>query len=61
MLLSFLDVGFGETHRRGKGFDPPPDGEPKTDPRYVKAPRTVPRYPRHSTGYGGIYRCGSDA
>ena len=41
----FLDVGFGETHRRAKGFDPPPDGEPKTDPRYVKPPAPFPDTP----------------
>ena len=41
----FLDVGFGETHRRAKGFDPPPDGESKTDPRYVKPPPTFPDNP----------------
>ena len=41
----FLDIGFGETHRRAKGFDPPPDGEPKTDPRYVKPPPTFPDIP----------------
>ena len=34
----FLDVGFGETHRRGAGFDNQPAGEEKTDPRYVKPP-----------------------
>lgn len=38
----FLDVGFGETHRRAKGFAPPPEGEEKTDPRYVKPPPTFP-------------------
>jgi len=41
----FLDVGFGETHRRQKGFDPPPDGVPKTDPRYVKPPAPFPDTP----------------
>lgn len=41
----FLDIGFSETHRKGKGFDPPPDGEPKTDPRYVKPPPTFPDNP----------------
>ncbi len=41
----FLDIGFGETHRKAKGFDPPPDGEPKTDPRYVKPPPTFPDTP----------------
>ena len=45
MFLSFWDVGFGETHRRGKGFDPPPDGEPKTDPRYVQPPAPFPDTP----------------
>ena len=34
----FLDVGFGETHRRGARFDNQPEGEEKTDPRYVKPP-----------------------
>ncbi len=34
----FLDVGFGETHRRAKGFAPQPDGESKTDARYVRPP-----------------------
>ena len=34
----FLDVRFGETHRRGAGFDNQPAGEEKTDPRYVKPP-----------------------
>mgnify|MGYP001211499239 CR=1 FL=1 len=32
----FLDVGFGETHRRGRGFAPQPGNEPQTDPRYVR-------------------------
>ena len=41
----FLDVGFGETHRRQKGFDPPPAGEAKTDPRYVKPPAPFPDTP----------------
>ena len=41
----FLDIGFSETHRKGKGFDSPPDGEPKTDPRYVKPPPTFPDNP----------------
>lgn len=41
----FLDVGFSETHRKGKGFDPPPEGELKTDPRYVKPPPTFPDNP----------------
>ena len=41
----FLDVGFGETHRRGEGFDPQPDGEPKTDPRYVTPPAPFPDTP----------------
>lgn len=41
----FLDVGFGETHRRQKGFDPQPEGEQKTDPRYVKPPAPFPDTP----------------
>jgi N-sulfoglucosamine sulfohydrolase len=41
----FLDVAFGETHRRGDSFDPQPDGEPKTDPRYVKPPAPFPDTP----------------
>lgn len=41
----FLDIGFSETHRRGKGFAPPPDGEAKTDPRYVKPPAPFPDTP----------------
>jgi len=41
----FLDVGFGETHRRAKGFAPQPAGEPKTDPRYVKPPAPFPDTP----------------
>ena len=38
----FLDVGFGETHRRGTGFDNQPVGEIRTDPRYVKPPAPFP-------------------
>lgn len=34
----FLDVGFSATHRKGRGFDPPPEGETPTDPRYVRPP-----------------------
>ncbi len=38
----FLDVGFSETHRarsvKPGGFAPQPNGEAKTDPRYVKPP-----------------------
>ena len=41
----FLDIGFSETHRKGQGFDPPPEGEPKTDPRYVKPPAPFPDNP----------------
>ena len=41
----FLDIGFSETHRKAKGFDPPPEGEPKTDPRYVKPPAPFPDNP----------------
>ncbi len=41
----FLDIGFSETHRRGKGFAPPPDGEAKTDARYVKPPAPFPDTP----------------
>ena len=41
----FLDIGFSETHRRAKGFAPPPDGEAKTDPRYVKPPAPFPDTP----------------
>lgn len=32
----YLDIGFSETHRKGRGFDPPPEGEPRTDARYVR-------------------------
>ena len=38
----FLDVAFGETHRSGEGFAPQPDGQPKTDPRYVQPPASLP-------------------
>ncbi len=38
----FLDVGFFETHRRGPGFDPQPEGKPPTDARFVKPPPTLP-------------------
>ncbi len=41
----FLDVGFTATHRKGTGFDPPPDGQPKTDPRYVAPPPVMPDDP----------------
>ena len=44
-LHFFLDVGFGETHRRAKGFRSAHRMEnPKTDPRYVKPPRAISRY-----------------
>ena len=38
----FLDVAFGETHRRAEGFAPQPDGGEKTDPRFVKPPAPFP-------------------
>ena len=38
----FLDVGFGETHRRAKGFDPPPEGEPENRSTLCKTSCTVP-------------------
>ena len=41
----FLDIGFGETHRMGNGFSPPPAGEPTTDPRYIKIPAPYPDTP----------------
>ncbi len=41
----FLDVGFGETHRRGAGFAPQPDGEAQTDPRFVRPPAPFPDTP----------------
>lgn len=41
----FLDVGFGETHRMADGFSPPPEGEPPTDPRYIRAPAPFPDTP----------------
>ena len=41
----FLDVGFGETHRRGAGFAPQPEGEAPTDPRYVRPPAPFPDTP----------------
>ncbi|MXX04837.1 MAG: sulfatase [Gemmatimonadetes bacterium] len=41
----FLDVGFGETHRRGAGFAPQPDGEPPADPRFVRPPAPFPDTP----------------
>ena len=41
----FLDVGFTATHRRGKGFDPPPEGEEPTDPGSVQAPAPLPEDP----------------
>ncbi|HIG57279.1 MAG TPA: sulfatase [Candidatus Latescibacteria bacterium] len=34
----FLDVGFNATHRKGRGFDGPPEGELPTDPGYVRPP-----------------------
>ena len=41
----FLDVGFSATHRKGRGFDPPPAGEMSTDPRYVRPPAPLPDAP----------------
>jgi len=41
----FLACGYGETHRAGEHFHPPPPGEPKTDPRYVKPPAGLPDTP----------------
>lgn len=41
----FLDVGFGETHRAGEGFAPPPEGQSPTDPRYVRPPSPFPDTP----------------
>ena len=45
----FLDVGFFETHRarsvKPGGFAPQPNGEAKTDPRYVKPPAPFPDTP----------------
>jgi N-sulfoglucosamine sulfohydrolase len=32
----YLDIGFSETHRKGRGFADQPDGEAKTDARYVR-------------------------
>jgi N-sulfoglucosamine sulfohydrolase len=32
----YLDIGFSETHRKGRGFAEQPAGEAKTDPRYVR-------------------------
>ena len=54
----YLDVGFGETHRQGRGFAPQPQGEEPTDPRYVPAPRALPRYPRDAPRHGRIHRRG---
>ncbi len=41
----FLDVGFTATHRRGRGFDPPPEGEEPADPRRVQPPGPLPDAP----------------
>ena len=41
----FLDVGFSATHRKDRGFDPPPEGEEPTDPRYVRPPGPMPDAP----------------
>lgn len=41
----FLDVGFSETHRKGPGFDPQPEGELPTDPRFVRPPAPFPDTP----------------
>lgn len=38
----FLDVGFGATHRKGEGFDGPPEGIEHADPRYVRPPDPLP-------------------
>ncbi|MBT4140709.1 MAG: sulfatase-like hydrolase/transferase, partial [Candidatus Latescibacteria bacterium] len=32
----YLDIGFSETHRKGRGFADQPEGEPKTDARYIR-------------------------
>ena len=41
----YLDVGFSETHRQGRGFAPQPHGEDPTDPRYVWPPAPFPDTP----------------
>ncbi len=41
----FLDVGFGVTHRKGEGFDGPPEGVEPADPRYVRPPSPLPDTP----------------
>ena len=41
----YLDVGFSETHRQGRGFAPQPQGEDPTDPRYVRPPAPFPDTP----------------
>ncbi len=41
----FLDVGFSETHRKGEGFAPHPEGEVPTDPRFVRPPAPFPDTP----------------
>lgn len=41
----YLDIGFGETHRAGDGFAPQPEGEPPTDPRYIRTPAPFPDTP----------------
>ena len=41
----YLDVGFSETHRQGRGFAPQPHGEDPTDPRYVRPPAPFPDSP----------------
>jgi arylsulfatase A-like enzyme len=41
----FLDVGFSATHRKRRGFDMPPEGEERTDPRFVKPPAPLPDAP----------------
>jgi len=41
----FMDVGFSETHRRGPGFADQPEGEPRTDARYVRPPAPFPDTP----------------
>ncbi len=41
----FLDVGFVETHRKGTGFGAAPNGEVRTDPRYVRPSAPFPDTP----------------
>ena len=41
----FLDVGFHETHRVEETFSPQPEGQIKTDPRYLCPPAPFPDTP----------------